>query len=189
MIYLLRHGQTDWNIIHKLQGASDIPLNETGRQMAIDASEKYKDIDFECCYCSPLIRAKETAELFLGKRDISIIYDERLKEMHFGPYEGTESPVDHVNHPLHVFFTDPSAYVPVEHVESFDEMYKRTRECMEEILSKHNYKKNNILIVGHGAMCSGIICQYEGIQLKDFWTTLMKNCELYPLRIDENRVN
>lgn len=45
MFYILRHGRTDWNEEHRLQGEVDIPLNETGRQMAYDAAEKYKDID------------------------------------------------------------------------------------------------------------------------------------------------
>ena len=44
MFYILRHGRTDWNEEHRLQGEVDIPLNETGRQMAYDAAEKYKDI-------------------------------------------------------------------------------------------------------------------------------------------------
>jgi len=47
MFYILRHGRTDWNEEHKLQGEVDIPLNETGRQMAYDAAKKYKDIDFD----------------------------------------------------------------------------------------------------------------------------------------------
>ena len=46
MFYILRHGRTDWNEEHRLQGEVDIPLNETGRQMAYDAAEKYKDKDF-----------------------------------------------------------------------------------------------------------------------------------------------
>ena len=54
MFYILRHGRTDWNEEHRLQGEVDIPLNEAGRQMAYDAAEKYKDIDFDICYCSPL---------------------------------------------------------------------------------------------------------------------------------------
>ena len=52
MFYILRHGRTDWNEEHRLQGEVDIPLNETGRQMAYDSRRKYKDIDFDICYCS-----------------------------------------------------------------------------------------------------------------------------------------
>ena len=57
----MRHGKTDWNAKHKLQGRTDIPLNEEGIQMAEQAKEKYKDVNFDICYCSPACQAKQTA--------------------------------------------------------------------------------------------------------------------------------
>ena len=89
MLYIMRHGKTDWNIQHKLQGRTDIPLNEEGRQMAKQAREDYLNIPIDICYCSPLIRARETAELVLQGRNIPILCDDRLIEMGFGIYEGT----------------------------------------------------------------------------------------------------
>lgn len=65
MFYILRHGRTDWNEEHRLQGEVDIPLNETGRQMAYDAAEKYKDIDFDICYCSRLREHRRRQGFFL----------------------------------------------------------------------------------------------------------------------------
>ena len=59
MLYIMRHGRTDWNERHKLQGRTDIPLNANGRQMAEKAREEYADVHFDVCYCSPLIRARE----------------------------------------------------------------------------------------------------------------------------------
>ena len=88
MLYIMRHGKTDWNAKHKLQGRTDIPLNEEGIQMAEQAKEKYKDVNFDICYCSPLVRAKQTAEIVLEGRNIPIVYDDRLMEMCFGVYEG-----------------------------------------------------------------------------------------------------
>ena len=70
----MRHGKTDWNAKHKLQGRTDIPLNEEGIQMAEQAKEKYKDVNFDICYCSPLVRAKQTAEIVLEGRNIPIVY-------------------------------------------------------------------------------------------------------------------
>ena len=77
MLYIMRHGRTDWNERHKLQGRTDIPLNANGRQMAEKAREEYADVHFDVCYCSPLIRARETAEIVLRGRNIPIIPDER----------------------------------------------------------------------------------------------------------------
>lgn len=70
MLYIMRHGKTDWNAKHKLQGRTDIPLNEEGIQMAEQAKEKYKDVNFDICYCSPLVRAKQTAEIVLEGRNL-----------------------------------------------------------------------------------------------------------------------
>ena len=91
MLYIMRHGKTEWNELHKLQGRTDIPLNENGRKMAREAGKRYREIHFDICYCSPLIRAKETAELVLEGRTVPIVTDDRLMEMCFGEYEGIEN--------------------------------------------------------------------------------------------------
>ena len=64
MLYIMRHGKTDWNACHKLQGRTDIPLNDEGRMMVAEAGKRYADIHFDICYSSPLVRAKETAVSF-----------------------------------------------------------------------------------------------------------------------------
>ena len=68
MLYIMRHGKTDWNEQRKLQGQTDVPLNEEGREMALAAGREYAGIHLDVCYCSPLVRAKETAELFFKER-------------------------------------------------------------------------------------------------------------------------
>ena len=90
MLYIMRHGRTDWNERNKLQGRTDIPLNAAGRKMAEEAAAVYKNVPLDVCYCSPLARARQTAEIFLKNRNIPIITDDRLVEMSFGIYEGTE---------------------------------------------------------------------------------------------------
>ena len=77
MLYIMRHGKTDWNADRRLQGSEDIPLNEEGRQMARDARKKYGDLRFDICYCSPLQRAQETAEIFLEGSGTPILTDDR----------------------------------------------------------------------------------------------------------------
>ena len=104
MLYIMRHGKTDWNEIHKLQGRTDIPLNEEGRKMAALAKAQCDEIEFDVCYCSPLIRARETAEFVLRDRKIPIIVDERLIEMSFGIYEGVENSFKDPKNPVNVIF-------------------------------------------------------------------------------------
>ena len=57
-IYIIRHGETDWNKVRRLQGRSDIPLNEEGRRLARITGEALSSVNFRCIYTSPLRRAK-----------------------------------------------------------------------------------------------------------------------------------
>ena len=65
-LYIVRHGETQWNKARKIQGQVDIPLNEFGRTLAKKTAKGLADINFDLCYTSPLIRARETAELILA---------------------------------------------------------------------------------------------------------------------------
>ena len=71
MLYIMRHGKTDWNAAYRLQGQTDTDLNAEGVRMAQEAAREYKGIHFDVCYCSPLKRARETARLVLDGRDIA----------------------------------------------------------------------------------------------------------------------
>ena len=183
MLYIMRHGKTDWNAKRKLQGCTDIPINDEGREMAIAASEEYKDIHFDVCYCSPLIRAKETAEIVLDGREVPIIYDDRLKEMCFGTYEGIENSFQIPDCPINVFFKDPANYIePVDGGESMDELFARTGEFLEEVIEPELAAGKDIIIVGHGAMNSSIICQINDLPRSEFWSAGIENCKLKKLK-------
>ncbi len=182
MLYIMRHGKTDWNAKHKLQGRTDIPLNYDGRLMAEKARDEYKDIHFDVCYCSPLIRAKETAEILLNGRNIPIITDDRLLEMSFGVYEGIENCFEIPNCPINILFKEPEKYeTPVEGAESFEELYSRTREFLKEAVAPRLESGEDVLIVGHGAMNSSIVCQIRDIPIEKFWSVGMDNCRLMKL--------
>lgn len=182
MLYIMRHGETDWNVRRKLQGHTDVPLNDNGRKMAKDAAEKYKDVHFDVCYCSPLIRAKETAEIFLSGRDIPIITDDRLQEMSFGEYEGMENTFGIPDCPINTLFLDPEKYTdPPGGAESFESLYARTGEFLHEVALPLVGGGKDVLIVGHGAMNSSIVCQVRNIPVKDFWKAGIDNCKLMKL--------
>ncbi|MBR3735160.1 MAG: histidine phosphatase family protein [Lachnospiraceae bacterium] len=182
MLYIMRHGTTDWNALHKLQGKTDIPLNADGRNLAAQAHDKYLDVHFDICYCSPLVRAKETAEILLKDRNIPIFFDDRIKEMGFGIYEGVENSFDIPDCPVNVLFYHPEEYlVPVEGGESLDELFSRTGEFLEEMVLPKVRDGKDVLIVGHGAMNSGIISQIRKYSRADFWKAGIPACELIQL--------
>lgn len=182
MLYIMRHGKTEWNAKHKLQGRTDIPLNDDGRVMAENAGKEYKNIHFDVCYCSPLIRAKETAEIVLKGRNIPIITDKRLMEMCFGIYEGIENSFQIPDCPINVFFREPEKYItPVEGAESFEELFARTGEFIHDIIEPLLQQGKDVLIVGHGAMNSSIVCQIKQLPIEKFWSAGIDNCKLMRL--------
>lgn len=181
MLYIIRHGRTDWNEKHKIQGQTDIPLNDDGRKMAAEAHDEYKDIHFDVCYCSPLVRAVETADILLKDRDIPIFYDDRLKEMNFGIYEGVEHCLHIPGCPLIALFKDPENYHGVEGGETLEDLFARTGSFLKEVVYPLLEEGKDVLIVGHGAMNSCITCQIRNNPVKDFWAEGIENCKLKKL--------
>jgi len=182
MLYIMRHGRTDWNDRHKLQGRTDVPLNAEGRLMAEKAREECSHIHFDVCYSSPLIRAKETAEIVLRGRDIPILTDERLREMSFGDFEGQENTFDMPDSPILVLFKSPEKYTSsVGGAETFEELYARTGAFLQEVIDPLLKQNQDILIVGHGAMNLSIINRIRQIPIRQFWSTGIENCSLLRL--------
>ncbi|MBQ8826974.1 MAG: histidine phosphatase family protein [Oscillospiraceae bacterium] len=181
MLYIMRHGKTDWNALHKMQGRTDIPINNEGRQMALEAGEKYSDIAFDVCYSSPLIRARETAELFFKGRNVPIISDERLVEMCFGKYEGLEDSFSIPDCPINTLFWTPEKYIAEEGAESFEQLFARTGEFLEEAVLPQVNEGRNILIVAHGAVNCSIVSRIKNIPLEKFWDCGIENCKLMRL--------
>ena len=182
MLYIMRHGKTDWNVRHKLQGRTDIPLNLEGKELAEHAAKECSNIHFDVCYCSPLCRAKETAEIVLKGRNIPIIIDERLKEMGFGVFEGRENNFDEPGNPISVLFKNPESYCAVENGESLEALFARTGEFIHEVIEPAVQQGKDILIMGHGAMNSSIICQIKNIPVEQFWSAGIENCKLMKLK-------
>ena len=89
-IYLVRHGETEWNEKKLIQGHSDIPLNKKGEIQAKQLGEKLKDIHFEAVFSSDLVRAKRTAEIMVLEKKLAVITTKALRERLFGRYEGKQ---------------------------------------------------------------------------------------------------
>lgn len=179
-IYFVRHGETIWNKEKKIQGQSDIPLNEYGKELGEITAKALKDIPFNIVYSSPLIRAKETAEILLKNRNLEIHEDPRLVEMSFGEGEGESLPEIHA-HPemkLHNFIHNPGEYTPPAGGETFEELYDRCKNFIDEVILPAEKKYDTMLIVGHGALIRGMIHYINNRPSKDFWIVTHKNCSV-----------
>ena len=88
MIFLARHGETTWNKDRRFQGQEDVPLNDLGREQARALAELAAEHDFAALYSSPLVRARETAEIVGARIGLEVVTDDRLKESHVGDWQG-----------------------------------------------------------------------------------------------------
>ncbi len=165
MIFLVRHGETDWNDQKRIQGINDIPLNVSGKRQAARLAEALRCKQFAAYIASPLSRAFDTAAVI--SNDSSIIEtDSRLKERYFGSYEGkTEHEITHLlntryNASLQYldssfdWFGDPE-------VETIEAVTKRSNECLDDLHAR--FGDNDICVVTHGGVIKTIFDVVLGI--------------------------
>lgn len=183
MLYIMRHGRTEWNDKRKLQGQTEVDLSEKGIEMAKEAREEYKDINFDICFSSTLKRASDTAKIVLEGRNIPIEYDERLIEMGFGEYEGIEKSFDQPECPINVLFRHPEEYnEPVSGAESFDHIYERVNEFLNEKVYPLLDEGKDVLLISHGVTSHTIASIVNNIPRENFWNLKIDNCKLIKLK-------
>lgn len=178
-LFLVRHGETNWNKERRIQGQVDIPLNEFGRHLADETANGLSEIPFDVCFTSPLGRARETAEIILSGRNVEIIEDDRIGEMAFGEYEGKccskkgwELPES-----FQLFFCDPEHYEAPSDGEHFLDVKRRTGAFLQELYVKPEYQDANILITTHGAALASILNNIKEEPLGKYWGDgVHKNC-------------
>ncbi|MDD7769538.1 histidine phosphatase family protein [Suipraeoptans intestinalis] len=178
-IYLVRHGETDWNKARLIQGRADIPLNDFGRSLARKTGEGLRDVVFDVCYSSPLQRARETAELIVAGRQMAIREDARLLEMDFGEYEGKCCKWDDWELPAEFrdFFEAPEQYKAPAGGEDFLQVKERTGQFLKELTEKEELQESRILVVSHGAALAGMLNVMRRDPLAKYWGNgVAKNC-------------
>ena len=179
-LFFIRHGETNWNIVKRLQGATDIPLNENGEALAIATCEGMKGIPLDLIFTSPLKRAYRTAELVRGERDIPIVIDERIREICFGDYEGLISKSEGYSIPdpdFKYFFTKTECYKTPPNGEPIEELLARTGAFLEELKNREDLKDKTILISSHGAAVRALLSNIEKCDIAYFWGAgVHKNC-------------
>lgn len=147
-ILFTRHGETEWNRQMRIQGTTNIPLNDTGRQNSKIAGEKLNVFDIVAVYTSQLDRAIETAKIMIdaSKHTIpSSTIDERIVEKDFGKFEGFT-------------FEEYAKVVDKSSCEDEQVVYERVKSFFMDIYKKH--PNDTIFVVSHGA-CIRLFLQHE----------------------------
>lgn len=149
-IYLVRHGETEWNVSKTIQGQRDIPLNQKGEVQARQLRDKLKAIHFDAVYSSDLIRARRTAEILNMERELAIATTQALRERSFGLYEG--KPMNEAHARLYELLEKYKSHPHLveSRVETNEQMVSRAIIFMREISIAHPGK--TVLVVSHGGL-------------------------------------
>ena len=149
IVYIVRHGQTDWNLEGRIQGHSNIDLNTTGILQANDIAQMFININLDLIISSPLNRALDTAKIINQYKKLPIITNDTLIERDYGDFEGTNQLHSYgIN--LHTLLDYKLNYSD-HNVESIQLLFKRVRNFID--YCKSNYSDKNLLIVTHNGIC------------------------------------
>ncbi len=186
-LYIVRHGETEWNTVKKLQGWQNSDLTKKGIRGAKLLRNRLEDVKFDFIYSSPLSRAMETAE-YIKKNDEKLIVLEEVKEMGFGEWEGLEKEKLETSYSqeYYNFWNKPHLY-KTSGGESFEDLYKRIERGLNKIIKNGG---ENVLLVSHGVVIKAIQTIAKGHSLEEFWTPpFLENTSLTLLELEDEKLN
>lgn len=192
-LYLVRHGETQWNREHILQGQLDSPLTQKGIGGAVKIRESLENIDFAKVYTSHQTRSMVTADIILeGREDITYTVEPNIAEMAYGDWQGKtmeeicdspESEQRYLN-----YFENPEKFVPVEGGERFEDVIKRAEFFVDRLRSCHK-SDDVILAVSHGVFIKALFVLIRNLPISQFWEKpFITNCSISIFDIKEDDI-
>ncbi len=182
----VRHGETDWNRQGRVQGQTDVPLNDEGRAQAAALGKALHGVQIDTAFSSDLSRAHETAKLVLGERPIDIGVTSNLREMKYGSYEGLifEELARHDPGYYSAWHNgDPELAAP--NGENFHQLYERVSVFVREL--KDKIQGDTVLIVAHGGSIRALLLILLGLPIKAFYHFSIASGGLAVVERDRNR--
>ena len=175
----MRHGQTEWNARHLLQGANrEIGLTAKGVAQVRAAAEGLARTGwkFDRVYASPYRRARQSAEIVCARIGGTPVLDERVREIGFGEYEGTPYlNGNYVDDNIRMAFECPAKYVP-RGGESYASVLERTRDFLERELKPLEGTCSRALVIAHGGFLRAVATVVTGAGLDGYWEGRQPNC-------------
>ena len=157
--YLIRHGITEWNATNRIQGHSDIPLSDAGREQARRVGGYFAGRPLAAIYTSHLVRSRQTAEAIAEQTGLALTIEEHLAEIHLGAWEGlTPDEVDaRYDGAYHLWRTEPSR-VTIPRGEPVEQFRERVRAMAADILARH--AEGDVAIVCHGGVIAALLADW-----------------------------
>jgi broad specificity phosphatase PhoE len=182
-LWLVRHGQTDWNLTGRWQGQSlDAPaLNEFGQAQTLAIRDQLMHMDFSAIYSSDLFRSYQTAELLAEPLSLPVTLEPRLREMDLGEWEGMLSDEIRTRYPQELGERARNPLTtPAPQGESPLQVVKRVIAAVDEIVMRHC--DGSVLIVAHGISLAVITCLARGIPLDELYDNVPDNAKPYTVQ-------
>ena len=170
ILYFTRHGESEWNLVHRIQGQHDSPLTERGVMMAHQLKKRLKGLPFSRCYSSPLGRAMQTAEILTEGTGVIPVPEERIREVSLGVTEGLimeELPPDE----LYAFYHEPQNFNP-KGGEGYAAAFERVSNLMRELETEEGC----VLIVAHALILRLIRLYLLNLPLSDMMKVHTPGC-------------
>lgn len=173
-LYLIRHGETPWNVVGRYQGQLDPPLNEKGRHQAGAAAAELVPLDFAAIYSSDLARARQTAEALAKQTGLPIRLDPRLREINQGEWEGVLIGDIRARWPAEIqgWENDPWHHHPPGG-ETLQQLRDRVYAVIDEIAANHPGVK--VAVFSHKLPIALLKIRYKGCPAAQIWSLLPKN--------------
>jgi probable phosphoglycerate mutase len=150
-LILIRHGETDWNVEHRIQGHTDIPLNRAGLEQAAAIGERFRDLDADVLVSSDLRRAMQTMSPIASLQGKPVSADERLRERNLGILQGkTREEAQRLAPEAFEIFRSRAPDAPLEHGESLATFANRVIGVLLELAEQHEGRR--IVAVTHGGV-------------------------------------
>ncbi len=170
-IYLVRHGATEWNQIHRFQGRADVPLSDQGKEQVQATALALKDTPFTAIYTSPLSRARDTAlSIQTYHPDVPLIEEEGFIEMELGDFDGMESRrwATEYRDFMTAWGNNPGGVrMPGPGGECLEEVQARAMKALDT-LSQNHPPDSTLVICSHNFVILSILCEASGISLDEF---------------------
>lgn len=170
-LYLTRHGQTEWNLERRLQGWKNSNLTPKGRKGAELLRQRLRHVDLDVIFSSPSMRARETSEIIVKGRNIDINFEDNLREIHSGKWEGKSLSDIEKLYPeeYYAYQNTPDLYKADNGGETFFQLQERAISAIDKIINENKYE--NVLIVTHGVTARIIIAYFENWPIEKLWET------------------
>jgi alpha-ribazole phosphatase len=184
-VFLIRHGEVQWNLENAYVGSTDIPLNDTGRKQAQMLAEFLKKEQISAIYASDLSRARETAEILAQKFDLAVHPVSELREVDYGEWEGVnETDIPKRDPEIFLQWKANPADVCIPDGESFAAVRYRSFPAFCRIAESHI--DENIAVVAHKSVNRVILCCLLGMDVNRYRQIGQENA---CLNIIESRKN